>query len=143
MARDIDLTKPLSPEDLDYLTVREKWHFIAQADGLNDATEAQQRHERSLLDQEFAQVSSPPTRFPAAPAGDPGVPDSLEPPVVPYEDMSVADLKQELKERKADALAEDLVTEEQAATRFSLDGNKQALVDRLYADDRLAAEEGQ
>lgn len=146
MAREIDLTKPLSTEDLHYLAQRDRWHQIARAEGHEDPDRAKREYEAEAFQQ--TQVSLPPVN-PQAPArtleevggvpsGGEGEDEELE----PYEEWTFDDLKAELDDRKAEALGSGMNAED-AGKRYSKGGSQKDLVQRLYADDELKAGETQ
>jgi hypothetical protein len=134
MAKEIDLSKPLSSEDRAYLVQRDRWRSLAEADGHGDPRRAKAEAEasRGELTQRAHPTTDPqaivPTPEEIHSRRDEG--DSEE----PYEDWSFEDLKAELDARKTDALDGGMSAEE-AGKRYSKGGSQKELVARLYADD--------
>lgn len=133
MAREIDLSKPLSDEDRQYLVDRCAWSRIAQADQIA----ADQAQAKAVEDNKIENPQPSPTRTGAAALaeaanaspGDDGGEEEL-----PYEEWSFEDLKVELDRRKQLELNGGMSTEE-ANKLFSKGGSQKDLVARLYADD--------
>jgi hypothetical protein len=133
MAREIDLTKKLSPEDRQYLVNRDRWRDIAEADGHGDPRRAKREAEANRGS--LTQVALPPTD-PQAPAktlaevtGRTSDEEDSN-----YEEWSFDELKAELDDRKAEAL-EGGMSAEEAGRRYSKGGSQKDLVARLRADD--------
>lgn len=131
MAREIDLTKPLSDEDRQYLVDRCRWSQLAQADELASAQEAQ----RAASEEHTPSTPSPqpPTTVVGGAPVEPtqgATSDEQD----PYEEWTYEELKAELDVRKQEALNEGMPTDE-AGKLFSKGGSQKDLVARLYADD--------
>ena len=139
MARTIDLSKPLSDDDRQYLVTRDRWRDLAEADGHNDPQRARQEAQEGYRRTQVASTVLSPTspgQTPRVQEPDAGG-DGDEP---PYEEWTFEELKAELKDRKAEAL-ESGMSENEAKERYSLGGSQKDLVDRLYADDSAKTEE--
>ena len=145
MVRKIDLSKPLSDDDRQYLVDRDRWRDLATADGHDDPRQARRDAEQGLRPTQVSSTVLTPTS-PALPPRrqDPGdgstEVNDQEP--VDYNTWTFEDLKAELDDRKAEAI-EAGMPEEEAAKRFSKGGKQKDLVARLEADDDQPYEQSQ
>lgn len=138
MSRKIDLSTPLSDEDRQYLVDRDRWQDLANADGHGDPEQSKREAIQGFRTAQEHSVPEP-TRVGAEaklaaaeqnPAHQPSSGDEDE----DYEDWTFEDLKAELDERKADAVANGM-TQEDANKRYSKGGSQKDLVQRLRDDD--------
>jgi hypothetical protein len=119
MSRDIDLTRPLSEADRQYLVDRCRWSDIEEADGVSVAPPANV----------FGATDPTPEQNAAS------VVEEVDEEVA-YDEMTVADLKAELDARKEDAVDDD----ERAALAYGSKENKEDLIKRLEAHDEAGDE---
>lgn len=137
MSRDIDLSKPLSAADRQYLVDRDRWRDLALADGHEDPERAKRDASEA---NDITQGRRPPTVFgeqalvQQANAETPVEPEED----IPYSEWTFDELKAELDARKADAIAAGM-SEEDAKKAFSKGGGQNDLVARLEADDERVA----
>lgn len=145
MAREIDITKPLSDADRQYLIDRCAWHKLDQ-----NAQYVQDGELTPPGEVGEAKDFTPPAQVPAPQptvvgeqllvkqaneqAGQ-STPDPLAD--KPYEEWPFDELKKELDARKADAVAAGM-DEAEATKRYGKGGGQKDLIARLNADDEQA-----
>jgi len=147
MSREIDLTKPLTEDERQYLIDRDKWVMLARADGHDDV----ERAKREAVERnDITQGRRPPTlvgeqavvqQINAQMAVEQENPDPLAD--KPYDEWPYKALQEELKVRKQEALDAGM-DQAQADELYKAGGAQADLVKRLEADDeRVAALESQ
>lgn len=135
MAREIDLTKPLSAEDRQYLVDRCAWSRIAQADQIAaDEAQAKAVEQNEITTPQPTPTATGAAALHAAQTAQEEQAASDDEEEAPYEEWSYDDLKAELDRRKQLELDGGMAQEE-ANKLFSKGGSQKDLVARLYADD--------
>lgn len=139
MSREIDLSKPLSDYDRQYLVDRDRWRDLALADGHEDIARAKREATEA---NDITQGRRPPTlvgeaarvqEANAAPAPADPLADQ------PYSEWPYKALQEEIKARLQEALDAG-VPEVEAREKFKAGGKQADLVKILEEDDAEIAE---
>lgn len=136
MSREIDLTKPLSDFDRAYLEARDRHADLRANYEAVGGKEPPQPSEPVTGPEATKNALDPGSLTPEQQAAyDAANPEGED--VVPYEDMTVQELKAELDARAKEADTD----EEKARLAYTAKDNKQALIAKLEADDEAVAAE--